>query len=258
MIKEVYGLRKRLLSQPHVLDGIDEKAKAQNIKLIDSLRYAGKVINEKHPNDVFGILLKGSRIKGYHHVESDADLILVSPLNAINDKNITDIITEAQKKYGVGEVNFNSCAQMWDTPIELDDFLYHCDHQDMLFNSMIGYEISSNPNLLIARLTVLTVISQWGGRFDWMSVKDTYNVNYLGEKDYDNQKIAERFNTPINKVNKIMNQSVWEERYEKFTLPRYEKLLQKYGEEFKKITGKKKYVMSEVHRKVMDDLKAGF
>jgi len=254
----VYKLKKKLLSQAQILDGINEQAKEQNHKIISMLKYAGDIINKKYPNDAFGLLLKGSRIKGYHTAESDVDLIVVSPEECDNRENIYDILVETKKKKGLERIVLCGGPQMWDSMINLDEFLYQCDHDPLFLNSMLGYELSSNPNLLMARLIALKVVKEYDGRFSWNFVRERYNDDYLGERGHMNPKVAKRFNIPLQEVNRVLNPSIWEERHSKFTLPNWEDLLSRYEIEFKKLKRKGEFVMYDTYKKVTQDLELGF
>lgn len=257
-IQWIESLKGKYLAQEAVLDGIDDRARDQNLRLFEALKRAGERIDQELPNNVYGLFVKGSRIKGYHSLESDLDLIVVSPAD-VSRGNIYDILHSSMQESGLS-VPFDGGAELWEHQIEKDEFLHQVDHEPRFLNCMFGYEVYSNPNLVLARLAALEVVKAWGGRFDWDYVQKAFSDDYLGTPENDIPKIAGRLGIGRTDVSRVLTRDVYRQRFQKFSLPEPEKVRDGLMEAYRKTGDKslREYAMFEVLQDVRRELDEGF
>jgi hypothetical protein len=252
------SLKGKYLTQEVVLDGMDDRAREQNLRLFEALKRAGERIDQELPNNVYGLFVKGSRIKGYHSLENDLDLIVVSPAD-VSRGNIYDILHSSMQESGLS-VPFDGGAELWEHQIEKDEFLYQVDNEIGFVNCMFGHQAYANPNLLLARLAALDVIKAWKGRFDWDFVRKNYNDDYLGTPSNDIPKIARRLGVGNTDVKRVLTRDVYRQRFQEFSMPEPEKIRRSLMVEYR-TTGRKvleQYDMFEVLQDVRRELKEGF
>ncbi len=256
-MKWLRGLAEKYRMQDFVLDGLDDAAAQQNRQWMDVLHRAGRVIDETYPNSVYGLFVKGSRIKGYHSRESDIDVIIVSPTHLDGDHGkIWEVLKSFCKSEKV-DVNMDGMAGIWDDTIEIEDLIYQVDQHPRVFNSLFGYQAYGNHNLLLARLAALEVAQAYNGRYEWNVVRKNYNQDYLGAPDNDIPKIAKRMGIDPREVGKILTQGVYSERFKRFTLPAVDVLRERLWSEYRALDERElqQYEMFDVFKRVHAELR---
>lgn len=219
-------------------------------------------------NDIFGIILSGSRVKGYNKKGSDIDIALIQPQDAWSspetNNQIFRVINETLKKRGLPEIDTG--VGMWtEFPIPTDPkkFLYFIDHKHNELITLFGYMPYQNPNVRIAQLAVVELIGMMhGGKEVWERLQDAYSWTHLGvghEQDRIIVKLASRLRLKSREVEAILTQSLFEERKKKFSIQDRETLEQSLKGWYVKNKGKlKTYRMVQVYEEVKKLIAQGF
>lgn len=255
-------LAERYRTLPFLLDGVDEDAKQSNARVIDAIQSAGRTI-AKESDNLFGIHLKGSRIKGYHTRDSDVDIVLATP----------SLPEEEQLRYwGLvrGEIASRSASsgvdplpavwQQEDIPTNAEEFMYWVDHHGDELVTLFGYTPYETPNLNLAKLSALEIIRTYKQpEYDWEAIQVEYAKDYVGDRSHIIGKLSERYGIDTSEVSQLFTPSLFDERNKQFGLPPvdqlYEQLKNWYGR-FK--GGASKHRMFSTYRGVRERLKAGY
>lgn len=258
-IDRLRALAQAFRTQEFIIGGVDEAAQANNLLVVEALRATGDKLKGR-ANDVFGIHIGGSRIKGYNTVDSDIDLVVVTPDDAPASEFVYDALHQELQKRGVNN-GIDSMMGMWanyDVKTDPDEFIYTVDHQGQELIALFGNTLVYNPNLLLARLTALEVINQYTYYdYNWSVSSQNYAATYLGERPHLVPKLAERYEIPRDDVGKIFTPALFHKRYEKFGLIDPKTML---GElrEWRKANGRQlgNYKMNRVYKEVMEQLRS--
>jgi predicted nucleotidyltransferase len=252
----------RYRTQQFVLEGITPQAHSQNLEWLKTIQKAGEALNQIYHNQVYGILVKGSRIKGYHGIESDIDVVIVSPEHAGSQRKFWDVISGVCETEGVS-IKFDTLVGLWDNSLlyaDADRFISVVDNDPGFLNCLLGHQAYANPNLLMARLAALEVVCAYNGRYDWKRVQKRYNEDYLMTPENDFPKIAKRFGINPRDVGKIITREVYQERCRKFTLPSPKLLQDTLQKEYSALDKKElqKYEMYGILESVKKKIKEGY
>lgn len=255
---KVQRFARQCLSRKFLLGGIGRGATKQNGELMKALKKAGDVINEEMPNQIYGAVLRGSRIKGYHTTESDVDIDFIRPSHTTDEEYQAawDILVEVVKRHNMRVSVENYCG-MPDENIDIESFSHQVD--DDLHNlTIFGNAVWGNPNLLLVQMAALEiVVVGYAGNFqDWEYVRDVYNGEYLGNRDHDVLKIAQRLGVSSGIALEVLNEELYRVRYSAFTLPPPEELYPKVRRQCARMgrEGLAAYDMYGVYQEVLAEL----
>jgi predicted nucleotidyltransferase len=260
-ILELRNLAERYKSERFIIDGIDPEARENNRLVVEAVEAAGRKLAPRF-NEVFGINMGGSRIKGYNKKKSDIDLVVATPDTTEDSGFVYDAIREELSSRGVTN-NIDTMMGMWskyDIETDPEQFVYRVDHHGNELITLFGYTPYRNPNMDLTLLAALEIVQQYTQvNYDWKGVTDNFAETYLGEYEHLVEKFAERYGVPIAEVAKIFPKALFQQRHKKFGLkapkPMYAELKKWYSENKKDL---RKHKMYDVYNGVIKQLKEGF
>ncbi|OGL60164.1 hypothetical protein A2752_02045 [Candidatus Uhrbacteria bacterium RIFCSPHIGHO2_01_FULL_46_23] len=260
-IVELKNLAERYKSERFIIDGINPEARENNRLVVEAIQAAGEKLGPRF-NEVFGINMGGSRIKGYNTRESDIDLVVVTPDTTEDSGFVYDAIQEELRSRGITN-NIDTMMGMWsqyDIETDPEQFVYRVDHHGNELITLFGYTPYRNPNMDLTRLAALEIIQQYTQvDYDWEGVAENFAYTYLGEHGHLVEKFAERYGVPVSEVAKIFPPGLFQQRHKKFGLetpkPMYAELKKWYSENKKDL---RKHKMYDVYNGVVKHLKEGF
>jgi predicted nucleotidyltransferase len=259
-IIELKNLAERYKSERFIIDGIDPEARENNRLVVEAIEAAGKKLAPRF-NEVFGINMGGSRIKGYNTKESDIDLVVVTPDTTADSGFVYDAIREELASRGVTN-NIDTMMGMWsqyDIETDPEQFVYRVDHHGNELITLFGHTPYRNPNMDLTRLATLEIIQQYTlADYDWEGVADNFAETYLGEHEHLVEKFSERYGVPVAEVAKIFTRALFQQSHKKFGLeapkPMYAELKRWYSDNKKDL---RKHKMNDVYNGVLKHLKEG-
>lgn len=257
-IDRLRALAQAYRTQEFIISGVDEAAQSNNLLVVDAIQATGSRLRTRS-NDVFGIHIGGSRIKGYNTVDSDIDLVIVTPDTTPQTGFVYDALRQELASRGV-QNKIDSGIELWanhDVKTDPEEFVYTVDHQGQELIALFGNTLHYNPNLLLARLTALEIINQYTVyNYDWGAAADNYATTYLGERPHLVPKLAERYGVPKDDVGRIFTPALFHERYQTFGL-KDPKIMLAELRDWRKANSKQlgKYKMNQVYRDVMELIK---
>lgn len=260
-IDRLRALAQAYCTQEFIISGVDEAAKANNLLVVDAIRAAGKRLR-RSANDVFGIHIGGSRIKGYNTVNSDIDLSIVFPDTTSHSqiRFIYDVVCQELATRGVKN-KLDLGIELWandNIKTNPQDFVYTVDYEGQQLIALFGNTLYYNPNLLLARLAALEVINQYTYvNYPWDAIAYNYATTYLGERSYIVPKLTERYGFPKDEVGKIFTPALFHERYRRFGLKDPKTMLTELRD-WRNTNSKQlgRYRMNQVYRHVLDEIKS--
>lgn len=260
-IVELKNLAERYKSERFIIDGIDPEARENNRLVVEAIEAVGKKLDSRF-NEVFGINMGGSRIKGYNTKESDIDLVVVTPDSTNDTGFVYDAIREELASRGITN-DIDTMMGMWsqyDIETDPEQFVYRVDHHGNELITLFGYTPYRNANMDLTRLSALEVVQQYTQvDYDWEGVARNFAETYLGEHEHLIEKFAERFGVPVSEVGKIFPRALFKERHRKFGLDNptamYTELKKWYTTNKKDL---RKCKMLDVYNGVVKHLKEGF
>lgn len=259
-IVELKHLAERYTSERFIIDGIDLEARENNRLVIEAIEAAGKKLAPRF-NEVFGISMGGSRIKGYNTKESDIDLVVVTPDTTKDSRFVYDAIREELARRGVTN-SIDTMMGTWtqyDIETDSEQFIYGVDHHGTELIALFGYTPYRNPNMDLAGLAALEVIKRYTqSDYEWDDIADNFAETYLGGHEHLVKKFSERYGVSIAEVQKIFPKALFQQRYKKFGLeapkPMYEELIKWYSGNKKNL---RKHKMNDVYNGVLKHLREG-
>lgn len=259
-ITELRNLAERYKVERFIIGGTDREARENNRLVVEAIQAAGKKLAPRS-DEVFGIMMGGSRILGYNTKESDIDLVPVAPDTTKDIEFIYEAIEEELSSRKITN-NIDTMMDLWaQYNIETDpeDFIYRVDHHNNELIALFGYTPYRNPNMDLARLTALEIVKRYTQvDYDWKPIADNFARTYLGEREHLVEKLAERHGAPVAEVGKIFPPALFQQRYKTFGLEApetmYAELKKWYSNNRKKL---RKHKMYDVYNEVVKRLDQG-
>jgi predicted nucleotidyltransferase len=260
-ILELRRIAEKYKSERFVIDGIDEEARKNNQLVVEAIETAGRKLDSRF-NEVFGINMGGSRIKGFNTKESDIDLVVVRPDTATDTGFVYDTIEEELSSRGITN-KIDVLMGMWaqyDIETDPENFIYRVDHHGNELITLFGYSPYHNANLDLTRLAALEIIQQYTQvDYDWEGVARNFADTYLGERNHVVEKFAARYGISTKETARIFPQSLLDERHRKLGLENPKKLYSELKQWHSKNKRQlRKYQMYKVYNRVLERLKLGF
>jgi len=255
------GEKGKMLFGDRSIDGINQEARENNRLVVEAIEAAGKKLTPRS-NDVFGINMGGSRIKGYNTKKSDIDLVVVVPDTTEDTEFIYDAIGKELSSRGITN-SIDTLMGLWsqyDIETDPEQFVYKVDHHGNELITLFGYTPCRNANMDLTRLAALEIVQQYTRvDYDWEGVAGNFADTYLGEHEHLVEKFAERYGVPVSEVAKIFPRALFQQRHERFGLenpkPMYMELKRWYSSNKKNL---KKFKMYDVYNGVLKLLEEGF
>lgn len=253
-------LAQRFATELVILGGIDETAVKNNLAVVESIKAAGARLDNRH-DSFFGIVLGGSRIKGYNTDSSDIDIVVVRPDSTSDTGFVYDAIDEELALRDVARHVDKMLGAWAEHPISCNahDFIYQVDHMGGELIALFSPAQYQNPNLLLGRLAALEIIRKYENYEHWEYLESTYRMTYLGDRVYMVNTLAQRFDLPLTQVGKIFSKSLFRDRYRKFGLGKpkamYKDLKVWYQNNQQTLAG---YRMNQLYTDVLDLMDSGF
>lgn len=257
-----FGKRERLdrlgrayLERPIILEGVDRDAKESNKVVLEAIKAASVSFGERS-DDLFGIHLAGSRVKGYHTASSDVDLVLVAPPCDVGGLQFVAEAIESELEKRDLQIGIDTMVGAITNPtVEIDprEFIYTVDNGPEDVAALFGFTVYENPNLLLARLAALEIVNA-SPAYEWDVVTQRFNWGYLGQRKPTVYKLSERFEVPVSKTQSIFTRHLFQQRYKSFGLRRPKGMLQELRRWYRSSSGLEKYCMHDVYAEVMEEL----
>ena len=225
-----------------IIRGIDNEAEANNLLVVESIKAAGESLKSLY-NDVFGICMAGSRIRGYNTAESDIDLFVIMPDSAPTETEriACEAVEQELEKRGLRN-GIDTNVEMWsdnDITTNAEEFIYQIDHHGQMMSSLFGFTPYCNANLLLSQLSALEVVNRYTKvKYDWKDVAEEYARDYVGEEEFLVERLSEKFGLSPKEVRKTFTKELFDERYKQLGLGEpeaiYDDLCSWYKENYRK------------------------
>jgi|GEM_PF-5328798 len=194
------NLAHEYVTHQFLFGGIGKEAGLNNIRVVNALKNIG---SRSSPNELYGIVLCGSRTLGIHTIDSDIDVILIAPISTNKRRTLT-AINNYFVEHGL-DPKVNTAPEMFsnfefDPSRPVTDFITYVEQNPTGLASLFAYTPYENNNMLLLRLAVLRVINvnnvaNHGVEDDWVIVQDWFVRKFIIERRYVVSKLAERVGT---------------------------------------------------------------
>jgi hypothetical protein len=224
---ETYSLeqiRESVLTERTAINGVSPGVRAQNNLILKMLPIAAQL---ESPGAILGCHLIGSRANGSAVPGSDLDLALFTyDTSRTSILGMTQRLRRALMPMGVtvdGLLAASVARIMASVPASPEDFVYELTADPSRSIGMYEVGVYDTPGLRLGALAANEVVREHGSdaQLIWEGrVRPAHAAAYLGKHSRFCQKVASAKGIEVSDVAAVITEEVWQERTERFGLPR--------------------------------------